>query len=104
PDDMGDLATALMAEALFQVGHWPERNIATIPDSISPDEVIAAEYDENCLMCRADVVDMEYRRSGRCCEDLARDAEDKEWLAMQRQAAADWRTENLAALRRFALA
>lgn len=104
PDDEGDLATALLAEALFQVAYWPERNIVTIPAEISSDEVIAAEYDDECIMCRAEVADMKYRRSGQRCEDLAREAEDKEWVAMQRQAAEDWRAENIEALRRFELA
>jgi hypothetical protein len=104
PDEMGDLATALLAEALFRVARSPERNLQTVPPGISPYEVIAAEYDDTCLMCREEVADMEYRLSGRCCDDLAREAKDKEWVAIQRKAAADWRAKNAAALRRFDLA
>jgi hypothetical protein len=102
-DEMGDLATSLLAEALHRVGHAPERHAKTTPVGISPDEVIAAEYDDACLMCRNDVADMEYRHSGRCCEDLARNAEDKEWLQLVKDAAKRWRADNATSLRRFGL-
>ncbi len=103
-DELGELATALLAEALGRVGHAPERHVNPIPIGISEDEVLAAEYDDDCRMCRSEVADMEYRLSGQRCQDLASDAEDDDMCRFNEQAAQAWRAENAEALRRFGLA
>lgn len=103
-DESGDLATALVAEALHRVGYSTERCASTIPEGISDDEVLAAEYDDDCVFCRCEVADMTYRLSGRKCHDLQRDAEDKDLRRFRGQAAKAWRADHAAALRRFGLA
>jgi hypothetical protein len=100
-DDEGDLANALLAEVLHRVAYAPERHINSVPAGIPQEEIIAAEFDEACLMCQHDAKDLEYRMSGRRCDDLYRQAEDKEWRALQAQAAEQWRTKHATALRRF---
>lgn len=102
-DESGDLATALLAEALHRVGYRPERHANMIPDGISDDEVIAAEYDDDCLMCRNDAADMEHRLSGQRCGDQ-RAVEDKDLRNFMEGAAKAWRVQHAAALRRFGLA
>lgn len=100
-DDDGDLATSLLATALYRVGCAPERHCKTVPDGITEEEQIAAGFDEACMMCQHDLADLEYRMSGRRCEHLTQLAADKEWRAIQARAAKDWRAEHADALRRF---
>jgi hypothetical protein len=102
-DDEGELAKAMVAEALHRVGRSPDRHACDVPQGISPDEVIAAGYQESCLMCRQEVADMEYRHSGRCCQDQQKQASDKEWRKLLDDAAKQWRDRNAAALRKFGL-
>jgi len=104
PDESGELATALLSEALHRVGYSPERCVSTIPDGISEDEILAAEYDDDCVFCRCEVADMQYRLSGRKCHDLQRDAEEQDLRQFFEQAAKAWRADNAEALRRFGLA
>lgn len=102
-DGACDLATALLSEALHRVGYGSDRQASMIPDGISGDEVIAAEYDDACLICQYEVADMQYRLSGQKCCDLQRDAEDRDLRRFMEQTARAWRAENAAALRRFGL-
>jgi hypothetical protein len=101
-DNDGDLATALLSEALHRVGHAPDRHVDMIPEGIRPDEIVAAYYDEDCLLCRHELADIQSRTSGQQCDDLARH-EDKEWRALQARERAKWRAEHADALRRFGL-
>jgi hypothetical protein len=102
-DEDGGVATTLLAEALHRVGHTPDRYVNMIPDGITPDEVMAAEYDDDCVMCLDEAADFEYRRSGRKCQDLHRDAEDKDFRRLMERAASSWRQQHAEALRRFGL-
>jgi hypothetical protein len=103
-DESGGVATALLAEALRRVGHSPERHVTTIPPGVGADEVMAAEYDDDCAMCRYEADDFEYRMSGRRCQDLERDAADPVLRQLVERSAEAWRAEHIEALRRFGLA
>jgi hypothetical protein len=102
-DEEGALASALIAGALAQVGRGPERHGSFIPEGISPDEVMAADYDDQCLMCQWEAADLRDRMSGKRCEDLTHRAEKRDLDAFMHRAADRWRIENQAALRRFGL-
>ena len=102
--DEGDIADALLAAVFVRVASGPHRHANSIPHGITGDEVMAAEYDDECLMCRHETSDLEYRLSGRKCQDLQRDAVDTEMRRFMDQAAKRWREEHATALRRFGLA
>ena len=102
-DEEGELATALLAEALFRVGYDPERSHGSIPRDITPAERIAAAYDDDCLMCRYEINEAIARESGQRCCELEAAEPDREWAKLQAQAAAGWRARNAEALRRFGL-
>jgi len=103
-DEQGDLATALIAEALFRVGHDPERCHDSIPLGVTPAEQIAAAYEDDCLLCRHELREAIARESGQRCGELEHARPDAEWIECQEAAADAWRARHVDALRRFGLA
>lgn len=101
PDDLGDVASALLAEALFRLAFDPARSCQTTPSPITELERIAADYDDDCLLCRHDL-DEARRRHAR--GGAAEDDDDEEWAQLEAEAARGWRARHADALRRFGLA
>jgi hypothetical protein len=103
-DDDLTLTPVILADLLGRFAHDPARGIRFVPAGITDDEIIAASYTETCPFCRHDLAAAKHRARHGHGPEPDDEAWDTEMLALHAGAAARWREEHAAALRRFGLA
>lgn len=100
PDDEMELQRALVADALFRIGHMSDRVVDLVPPGITEAERIAAELDDDCPMCHWEL-EQAKRQLEAGGDDW--DEDHDEWRELMADAARSWRRENAEALTRFGL-
>ena len=94
-DDDGDLAKALLVEAVIRVVRDPASFYGAPPRGITKAERRAVEFDAACPFCQME--------RAAAADPMDNPVLDAEWLALTAEAAAAWRRQHAETLRRHGL-
>jgi hypothetical protein len=102
-DEECELAKRLLSDALRGIAERADRHASDIPAGITRDEQVAAGYDDDCMLCRNEMAEIQN------CRAHGSDANDEdpdfdELASLATGAAQRWRDAHVAVLRRFRLA